>query len=82
MYFRVDVERRVNGASAVGAHRTAMMQDLETGRMMETDPLLMVVQVIARVGEKSVISIGPSRNRGSAPNVPALDLLWCLSNSI
>jgi 2-dehydropantoate 2-reductase len=42
--FRVDVERRINGAGAVGAHKTSMLQDLERGRPMEIDPLVTVVQ--------------------------------------
>ena len=37
--FGVDVEKRINGAAAVGAHRTSMLQDLEAGRMMEIDAL-------------------------------------------
>ena len=50
--FRVDVERRIDGAGAVGAHKTSMLVDLETGRPMEIDPLLTVVQEMGRlVGE-------------------------------
>ncbi|TAL84672.1 MAG: 2-dehydropantoate 2-reductase [Candidimonas sp.] len=43
-HFRVGVERRIDGAGAVGAHKTSMLQDLEQGRVMEIDPLLTVVQ--------------------------------------
>ena len=42
--FRVDVERRIDGAGAVGAHKTSMLQDLERGRAMEIDALVTVVQ--------------------------------------
>lgn len=42
--FRVDVERRINGAGSVGAHKTSMLQDLERDRPMEIDPLVSVVQ--------------------------------------
>ncbi|MCP3724361.1 2-dehydropantoate 2-reductase [Paraburkholderia sp. CNPSo 3272] len=50
--FRVDVERRIDGAGAVGAHKTSMLVDLETGRPMEIDPLITVVQEMGRlVGE-------------------------------
>ncbi|TCT00471.1 2-dehydropantoate 2-reductase [Paralcaligenes ureilyticus] len=42
--FRVSAERRIDGAGAVGAHKTSMLQDLEQGRAMEIDPLLTVVQ--------------------------------------
>src|SRR5262249_12599819 len=47
--FRVDVERRIDGAGAVGAHKTSMLQDLERGRPMEIDPLVTVVQEIGRL---------------------------------
>lgn len=49
VHFRVDVERRIDGAGAVGAHKTSMLQDLEQGRPMEIDPLLTVVQEIGRL---------------------------------
>lgn len=42
--FPVDVERRIDGAAAVGAHRTSMLQDLERGRPMEIDALVAAVQ--------------------------------------
>jgi 2-dehydropantoate 2-reductase len=47
--FRVDVERRIEGARKVGAHKTSMLQDLETGRPMEIDPLVTVVQEMGRL---------------------------------
>jgi 2-dehydropantoate 2-reductase len=47
--FRVDVERRIEGARKVGAHKTSMLQDLERGRPMEIDPLVSVVQEMARL---------------------------------
>jgi 2-dehydropantoate 2-reductase len=43
--FPVSVDRRIEGAAAVGAHKTSMLQDLERGRAMEIDPL------VAAVGE-------------------------------
>jgi 2-dehydropantoate 2-reductase len=49
--FRVDMERRINGAASVGAHRTSMLQDLEMGRMMEIDALVTAVQEIGRLVE-------------------------------
>ena len=49
VHFRVDVERRINGAGAVGAHKTSMLQDLERERPMEIDPLLTVVQEMGRM---------------------------------
>ncbi len=49
VHFRVDVERRINGAGAVGAHKTSILQDLERGRAMEIDPLVSVVQEMGRL---------------------------------
>jgi 2-dehydropantoate 2-reductase len=51
--FRVDVEKRIDGAGAVGAHKTSMLQDLESGRPMEIDPLLTVVQEMGRLVEQA-----------------------------
>jgi len=48
-HFRVDIERRINGAASVGAHRTSMLQDLERGRPIELDALLTVVQEMGRL---------------------------------
>ena len=47
--FRVDLQRRINGAAKVGAHRTSMLQDLESGRPMEIDALLTSVQEMGRL---------------------------------
>ena len=49
--FPVDVERRIDGAAAVGAHRTSMLQDLERGRAMEIDALVTAVQEMGRLVE-------------------------------
>ncbi len=38
--FGVDLERRIDGALEVGAHKTSMLQDLERGRPIEIDALL------------------------------------------
>jgi len=47
--FPIDVERRIDGGAAVGAHRTSMLQDLEQGRPMEIDALVGSVQELGRV---------------------------------
>jgi 2-dehydropantoate 2-reductase len=47
--FPVDVERRIDGGAAVGAHRTSMLQDLEAGRPMEIDALVGSVQELGRI---------------------------------
>jgi len=47
--FKLDVEKRIDGAASVGAHKTSMLQDLERGRSMEIDALLTVVQEMGRL---------------------------------
>ena len=47
--FSVDIEKRIDGAAAVGAHRTSMLQDLERGRPMEIDALVSAVQEMGRL---------------------------------
>lgn len=42
--FPIDVERRIDGGAAVGAHKTSMWQDLDLGRPMEIDALVTSVQ--------------------------------------
>jgi 2-dehydropantoate 2-reductase len=51
VHFRVDIERRINGAARVGAHKTSMLQDLERGRPLEIDAMLTSVQEIGRLVE-------------------------------
>jgi len=47
--FSVDIDKRINGAANVGAHKTSMLQDLEQGRPMEIDALLAVVQEMGKM---------------------------------
>jgi 2-dehydropantoate 2-reductase len=42
--FGISLEKRIEGASGVGAHKTSMLQDLERGNRMEIDALVTVVQ--------------------------------------
>ncbi len=49
--FPIDVERRIDGGAAVGAHRTSMLQDLDLGRPMEIDALVSSVQELGRLTE-------------------------------
>jgi 2-dehydropantoate 2-reductase len=51
VHFRVDVERRIDGAGGVTGHKTSMLQDLERQRPMELDPLVTVVQEMGRLTE-------------------------------
>jgi 2-dehydropantoate 2-reductase len=47
--FPIDVDRRIDGGAAVGAHRTSMLQDLEAGRPMEIEALVGSVQELGRL---------------------------------
>jgi 2-dehydropantoate 2-reductase len=47
--FAIDVDKRLAGAEAVGAHKTSMLQDLERGRPMEIDALVSAVQELGRL---------------------------------
>jgi len=47
--FPIDVDRRIDGGAAVGAHRTSMLQDLLAGRPMEIDALVASVQELGRI---------------------------------
>jgi len=47
--FAIDVEKRIDGGAAVGAHKTSMLQDLERGRPLELDALVTAVQELGRI---------------------------------
>ena len=47
--FPIDVDRRIEGGAAVGAHRTSMLQDLDAGRPTEIDALIGSVQELGRI---------------------------------
>ncbi|MEL6125196.1 MAG: 2-dehydropantoate 2-reductase [Pseudomonadota bacterium] len=49
--FPIDVDRRIEGGAAVGAHRTSMLQDLDMGRPMEIDALVSAVQELGTLTE-------------------------------
>ena len=49
--FPVDVEKRIDGAGKVGAHRTSMLQDFDAGRAPEIDALVTVIQELGRLTE-------------------------------
>lgn len=47
--FPIDVDRRIDGGAAVGAHRTSMLQDLLAGRPLEIDALVGAVVELGRL---------------------------------
>jgi 2-dehydropantoate 2-reductase len=62
--FKVSLDKRIAGAEAVGAHKTSMLQDVETGRVLELDALV-----------KSVIELG----RITGTPTPAIDHVYALA---
>jgi len=52
--FAIDVDKRIEGAGEVGAHKTSMLQDLERGRPMEIDALLGAVVELAGLVDQPV----------------------------
>ena len=55
--FTIDVDRRIRGAGAVGAHKTSMLQDLERGRPLEIDALVTAVQELGRLTDRPTPTI-------------------------
>jgi 2-dehydropantoate 2-reductase len=47
--FSMDIERRIDGAVDVGAHKTSMLQDFEQGRSLELDALVASVSEVGRL---------------------------------
>ncbi|HET7863013.1 MAG TPA: 2-dehydropantoate 2-reductase [Burkholderiaceae bacterium] len=47
--FKVDVDRRIAGAQAVGQHKTSMLQDVEAGRALELPALVQSVIEMGRI---------------------------------
>jgi 2-dehydropantoate 2-reductase len=52
--FRVSLERRIEGAARVGAHKTSMLQDIEAGRATELEALVGAVIELARLTDTPV----------------------------
>ncbi len=67
--FAITLEKRLDGAAEVGAHKTSMLQDLERGRPIEIDALLgAVVELGGIVGQampncEAVLALTRERGR-------------------
>ncbi len=55
--FRHTIEKRIQGAEGVGAHKTSMLQDVETGRSLEIEALMGAVLELGRLTETSAPAI-------------------------
>ena len=47
--FPISLDKRIDGAIAVGAHKTSMLQDFEQGRSLEIDSLVTAVIELGRL---------------------------------
>jgi 2-dehydropantoate 2-reductase len=74
---RVEVDRRIDGAGALGPHKMSMLQDLERGRSMEVEALVGVVHELGqRTGVPTptvdiVLALIRQRARTAAARLPA-----------
>lgn len=48
-HFRHTIEKRIEGARAVGAHKTSMLQDVENGLPLELDALMLAILELAEM---------------------------------
>jgi 2-dehydropantoate 2-reductase len=55
--FGVSLEQRIEGAEKVGAHKTSMLQDIETGRPTEVDAIVGAVAELGRLTQTPTPSI-------------------------
>ena len=47
--FPISIEKRINGAEAVGDHKTSMLQDFETNKKMEFNAIVSAVQELGQL---------------------------------
>ena len=55
--FRHTIERRIEGAEAVGSHKTSMLQDVEAGRSLEIEALIGAVIELGRLTQSPTPAI-------------------------
>ena len=55
--FRHTIEKRIDGAEGVGAHKTSMLQDVEAGRSLETEALIGAILELAQITDTPAPSI-------------------------
>jgi len=55
--FRHTIEKRIEGAESVGAHKTSMLQDVEFGRSLETEALVGSILELAKLTSTPAPSI-------------------------
>lgn len=56
--FKITIDKRIAGAQAVGAHKTSMLQDVESGRALELAALVDSVLELGRITETPTPMLG------------------------
>ncbi len=56
--FKISLDQRINGAQAVGAHKTSMLQDVEQGRALELQALVGAVVELGEIVGVATPTIG------------------------
>jgi 2-dehydropantoate 2-reductase len=56
--FKLGIEKRINGAEKVGAHKTSMLQDVEAGRPIELEALVGSIIELGRLTDIPTPHIG------------------------
>ena len=49
MQFKIALEKRIEGAEKVGAHKTSMLQDVESGKALELEALVGSVVELGKI---------------------------------
>ena len=57
VHFKISLDKRIDGAQAVGAHKTSMLQDVEHGRALELQALVGAVIELAEITDTPVPTI-------------------------
>jgi 2-dehydropantoate 2-reductase len=52
--FKISIEKRIDGAQAVGAHKTSMLQDVEQGKALEIEALVGSIVELASITRSQV----------------------------
>ena len=60
------IEKRIEGAEGVGAHKTSMLQDVEAGRSLETEALIGSILEMAKITETPAPAIESGLRAGEA----------------
>lgn len=52
--FKIPIEKRIDGAQAVGAHKTSMLQDVEQGKALELEAIVGSIVELAKITSSQI----------------------------